>query len=65
MALGDNGGEAMHIINDTRIGFRNSIKNKRGRDRNPASYKIQYPMKNRNKDVFNNRNAAFLFKKSF
>jgi hypothetical protein len=28
--------------------------NKRGRDRNPASYKIQYPMKNRNKDVFNN-----------
>jgi len=29
-------------------------KKQRGRDRNPASYKIQYPMKNRSKDVVNN-----------
>jgi hypothetical protein len=31
---------------------------KRGRDRNPASYKIQYPMKNHNKDAVKKRNAA-------
>jgi len=36
------------------LAFSHAFKNKRGRDRNPASYKIQYPMKNRDKDVFNN-----------
>ena len=44
----------MHIINDTRIGFSSGIKTKEAGIEIQPRYKIQYPMKNRNKDVVNN-----------
>jgi hypothetical protein len=57
--------EARDKVQGTRVKWLEDARKKRGQDKDPASFKIQYPMKNHNKDVVYHPNAAYFFHKSF